>query len=409
MAESKTGGMGRRGFLKAAAGAAATAGLLIAKPGAVRGLEANSKVEVGVIGCGGRGAWIGGLFNADGNAQVVAVHDYFKDRANGAGDKLGVDAARRHTGLDGFKALLAGKVEAVAVESPPYFHPEQAVAAIEAGKHVYLAKPIAVDVPGAMAIANAAAKAKGKLSILVDFQTRANEFYQGAVEQIRAGLIGKPVCGQAYYYAGRLGAHAKPGTQTARLRNWVFDIALSGDIIVEQNIHVLDVANWFLNAHPLKACGTGGRKARTDVGDCWDHFVVTYGYPDDVKLDFSSGQFCEGYSDLCCRIYGSLGTVDSHYGGLVNIRAKTGGYRGGQTTSIYKDGAVTNIRNFLESIKSKKYLNTAQDGADSTMTSILGRIAAYEGRIVTWDEMVKANAKLDAKLDLPADGPDARD
>ena len=409
MAESRTGGMGRRGFLKTAAGAAATAGLLIVKPGAVRGLEANSKVEVGVIGCGGRGAWLGELFNADGNAQVVAVHDYFKDRANGAGEKLGVDAARRHIGLDGFKALLAGKVEAVAVVSPPYFHPEQAVAAIEAGKHLYLAKPIGVDVPGVMAITNAAAKAKGKLSVLVDFQTRVNEFYLGAVERIRAGLIGKPVCGQACFYNPRLGVQAKPGTQTARLRNWVFDIALSGDIIVEQSIHALDVANWFLNARPLKACGTGGRKARTDVGDCWDHFIVTYWYPDDVQLAFSAAQFCEGYFDLCCRIYGDLGTVDSHYAGPVNIRAKRGGYRGGQTTNIYKEGAVTNVKNFLEGIKSKEYIHTAQDGADSTLTAILGRIAAYEGRAVTWDEMVKANTRLDAKLDLPADGPDSRD
>ena len=104
MAESKKSGIGRRGFLKTAAGAAATAGLLIVKPGAVRGLEANSKVEVGIIGCGGRGAWLGELFNADGNAQVVALHDYFKDRVNGAGEKLGIDPARRHTGLDGYKA-----------------------------------------------------------------------------------------------------------------------------------------------------------------------------------------------------------------------------------------------------------------------------------------------------------------
>jgi len=407
MAESKTSGMGRRGFLKTAA---ATAGLLIVKPGAVRGLEANSKVEVGIIGCGGRGVWLGELFNADGNAQVVAVHDYFKDRVHEAGKKLGVDAARRHIGLEGYKELLAGKVEAVAVVSPPYFHPEHAVATLEAGKHLYLAKPMAVDVPGVMAITHAAAKVKGKLSTLVDFQTRVNEFYMGAVERIRAGLIGKPVCGEACFINPRLGARAKPGTQTARLRNWVFDIALSGDIIVEQSIHALDVANWFLNAHPLKAFGTGGRKARTDIGDCWDHFIVTYWYPNDVKLAFMGTQFCVSYFDLCCRIYGDLGTADSHYGGLVNIRAKHGGYRGGKTTNIYKDGAVTNIKNFFESIKAKEYVNnTVQDAADSTLTAILGRTAAYEGRTVTWDELIKSKTRLDPKLDLPAGGSDSRD
>jgi len=398
--------MGRREFLKAAAGAAATAGLAVVAPQAVRGFEANSKIQLGVIGCGGRGKWIAGLFKEDGRYEIAALADYFKDRVTAAGEKLGVPADRRFIGLDGYKQLLQGKVDAVAIETPPCFHPEQAVAAIQAGKHTYIAKPIAVDVPGALAIPAAAAQVKDPLSVLVDFQTRANEFYQGAFEKIKEGLIGKPVCGQAYYYAGRLGVQAKPGSETARLRNWVFDIALSGDILVEQNIHALDVACWFLQGHPVKAAGTGGRKARTDVGDCWDHFVVTYWYPDDVLLDFSSGQFTQGYDDICCRIYGSLGTVDSHYGGLVNIRAKTGGYRGGQTTGIYKDGAVANIKRFAESLLAAKPIQNIQESAASTLTAILGRTAAYEGRTVTWDEMIKANAQLDAKLNLPANGPE---
>ena len=403
MTQSNAGAMDRRGFLKTAAGAA---GLVILAPGAVRGFEANSKIQLGLIGCGGRGDWIAGLFNKDGHYQIAALADYFKDRVTEAGEKFAVPPERRHTGLDAYKQLLAGKVDAVAIESPPYFHPEQAVAGLEAGKHVYLAKPIAVDAPGAMAIAAAAAKVKDRLSCLVDFQTRANEFYKGAFEKIKEGLIGKPVCAQAYYYAGRLDAQAKPGTPQARLRNWVFDIALSGDIIVEQNIHALDVANWFLQGHPVKAVGTGGRKARTDIGDCWDHFVVTYWYPDDVLLDFSSGQFTQGYDDICCRVYGNLGTADSHYGGMVNIRAKTGGYRGGQTGPIFKAGAQANIKTFAEAILAGKPVCNAEESADSTMTAVLGRIAAYTGKTVTWDEMIKAGEKLDPKLNLPPDGPE---
>jgi myo-inositol 2-dehydrogenase/D-chiro-inositol 1-dehydrogenase len=402
MTQSKAGSMDRRGFLKTAAGAA---GLVILAPGSVRGFEANSKIQLGVIGCGGRGKWVTDLFVGDGRYQIAALADYFKDRVTEAGERYSVPAERRHTGLDAYKQLLQGKVDAVAVESPPYFHPEQAVAALEAGKHVYLAKPIAVDAPGALAIA-AAAKAKDKLSCLVDFQTRANEFYKGAFEKIKEGLIGKAVCGQAYYYAGRLGMQAKPGTPQARLRNWVFDIALSGDIIVEQNIHALDVANWFLQGHPVKAVGTGGRKARTDVGDCWDHFVVTYWYPDDVLLDFSSGQFTQRYDDICCRVYGTLGTFDSHYGGLVNILAKTGGYRGGQTGGIYKEGAQANIKTFADALLASKPVNNSEESANSTMTAVLGRIAAYTGKTVTWDEMIKAGEKLDPKLNLPADGPE---
>ncbi|HEV8379489.1 MAG TPA: Gfo/Idh/MocA family oxidoreductase [Tepidisphaeraceae bacterium] len=392
----------RREFLATAAATAFT----IATSSQVRSAESNSKIEIGLIGCGGRGSWIGELFTESNQAKVVAVADYFKDRVDEAGEKLNVTASRRYTGLDCYQKLLAEKLDAVAIISPPYFHPEQTVAALETGKHVYLAKPIAVDVPGCNAITRAAEKAKDKLSLWVDFQTRADEFYLGAFQKICEGLIGDPICGQSYYHSGRLDPKAKGDSPMARLRNWVFDQRLSGDIIVEQNIHVLDVANWYLRGHPVKAVGTGGRRVRVDVGDCWDHFEVIFTYPNDVIVDFSSTQFIHGFGDLCTRIYGSKGTADTHYGALVNIRAKTGGYRGGMTSQIYKTGAVNNINNFCQSIVSKKYINNAQESANSTITCILGRTAAYEGRMVTWDEIMKANARIDPKLDLPANGPD---
>ncbi len=398
-------GIERRAFLKMAA--ASTAGLTVLPAGSALGADANSKIEIGIIGCGGRGIWIGNLFEKNANAKVVAVHDYFRDRADAAGEKFGVDKSRRYVGLDGYKELIAGKLDAVAVESPPYFHPEQAVAALNAGKHVYLAKPIAVDVPGCLAIVEAAKKASGKLSCLVDFQTRNNEFFRGAAQRVHEGMIGDPVLGHVFYHTGRLGLHAKPGTETARLRNWVFDKALSGDIIVEQNIHVLDVANWYLQGHPTKAFGTGGRKARVDVGDCWDHFVVAFTYPNDVTVDFSSRQFGEGFDDLCIRLYGALGTVDSHYGGEVKIRGSKQGWAGGKTDQIYEQGAVNNIKDFCASIADGKPICNAEESAQSTMTCVLGRIAAYENRMVTWDEMLAANTRLDPKLDLPKDGPEA--
>jgi len=397
----------RRSFLKAAA--AVTAGLSIVPAAAVRGAQANEKLRLGIIGCGGRGPWIGDLFEKNANAKVVAVHDYFSNRVKAAGEKLDVADKRRYTGLDGYKELVRSDVDAVAVISPPYFHPEQAVAALEAGKHVYLAKPIAVDVPGCTAIVEAAKKANGKLSVLVDFQTRNNEFFRGAAQRVHEGMIGDPVLGHVFYHTGRLGKKAEPGTETARLRNWVFDKALSGDIIVEQNIHVLDVANWYLKAHPVKACGTGGRKVRVDVGDCWDHFVVTFWYPNDVIVDFSSRQFGEGFEDLCIRLYGALGTVDSHYGGEVKIRGKKEGWRGGTTEDIYQAGAINNIKDFCASILDGKPLNNSEESAMSTMTCILGRTAAYGNQAVTWDDIVAANTRLDPKLDLPKDGPDKTD
>jgi predicted dehydrogenase len=404
--DTKTGKQGeasrvnRRSFLRTAS--ATTAGLLLLPPGSALGAEANSKLELGVLGCGGRGPWIGNLFQENTNTKVVALHDYFKDRVDAAAKQLDVPERRRYTGLDGYKKLLASHVDAVAIISPPYFHPEQTVAALEAGKHVYLAKPIAVDVPGCMAIVDAAKKAEGKLTTLVDFQTRNNPLFREVAKRIHDGEVGKPAVVQGYYHTGRLGIKEKPGTEEARLRNWMFDIALSGDIIVEQNVHVLDVVNWYLQGHPLEAHGTGGRTVRTDVGDCWDHFIVAYKYANDVQVDFSSTQFTQGFDDICIRLFGSAGTVESHYGGPVYLKNRQGGWQGGTTDTIYKDGAVNNMKDFCTSIRNGQYINNAEESAHSTMAGILGRTAAYEGRTVTWNEMIAANTKLDPHLALPA-------
>ena len=294
---------GRRDFLRTTV--ATAAGWTIVRPAAVRGSQANSRIEIGIVGCGGRGRFVGKLFEQHTPTKVVALHDYFADRVQKLGDELSVDAAARFTGLDGYKALVERKLDAVAIESPPYFHPEQAIAALQAGRHLYLAKPMAVDVPGCLAIERAVKAAGPSRHVLVDFQTRRDPLFREAAARVHRGDIGPAVLGHVYYHAGRLTPKLPDGTQTARLRNWVFDKALSGDIIVEQNIHVIDVANWYLRAHPIKARGTGGRKARVDVGDCWDHYVVTYTYPGDVVVDFSSAQFTKGFDDLRIRVYGA--------------------------------------------------------------------------------------------------------
>ncbi|MCL5744742.1 MAG: Gfo/Idh/MocA family oxidoreductase, partial [Acidobacteria bacterium] len=303
--------------------------------------------------------------------------------------------------LNGFRELLASRVDAVAIESPPYFHPQHAAAAVAAGKHVYLAKPMAVDVAGCKSILASGEKAKGKISFLVDFQTRARPVFQEAAARVQRGELGRVVMGHVYYHTGRLRRQDKPGMSPgeARLRNWVFDKVLSGDVIVEQHIHVLDMANFYLNAHPLKAYGTGGRLARTDVGDAWDHFIVTFWYPNEVKVDFSSNQFARGYNDLCARIYGSNATLDSHYNGFVRM---TGDVRweGSQKDDTFTGGAVQNAKNFIESVRTGKLLNNVPESVNSNLTSILGRMAAYRNTVVTWDEMMRSNEKLEANLKL---------
>jgi len=355
-----TRGIKRRDFIKTAA--AATAGLVIVKPESVRGAPANSALRVGIIGCGGRGRFVGRFFPEFTNSVVVAVADPFKDRVDrirgelkahvervnrkgAARGKVAITDNHCFVGLDGYKGLLQSGVDAVVITSPPYFHPEQAMAAIEAGKHVYIAKPVAVDVPGCKTIIAASRKARPKLSFLVDFQTRSTDLFIEAARRVHQGAIGRLVCGQIFYQTSRLRPQADPNDKSdaARLRNWVFDKVLSGDVIVEQHIHVLDVSNWYIGSHPLRAYGTGGRMARTDVGDCWDHFICIYWYPDDVKIDFSSSQFLKGFHDMCMRVYGTKGTVDSHYGGPVTITGDNP-WKGGSTPNIYRNGAVANVR-----------------------------------------------------------------
>lgn len=396
---------GRRSFLKTAT---AAAGLMIIKSGMVRGSQANSRLELGVIGSGSRGQFIAELFEKNTNTKVVALHDYFTDRVSKLGDLLKIEPSRRYTGLDGYRQLIESKLDAVAIESPPYFHPEQAVAALRAGKHVYLAKPIAVDVPGCLAIMEAAKKVQGKQSVLVDFQTRNDPIYHEAAKRVHAGAIGKPVTGHVYYHSRANKPRTKQkDTPVARLRNWLFDKALSGDIIVEQNIHALDVANWMIGSHPVKAQGTGRRSTSAEFGDYWDQFVVTYWYPNDAIVDFSGLQFIKGYDDICARIYGTAGTVDTHYSGDVSIKGDNA-WPGGSTKGLYTSGAVNNIKDFHESIVGGKYLyDTVQPSAESTLTGILGRMAAYEGRVVTWDEMMKKKSKIDARLQLPVNDTSA--
>jgi len=387
----------RRKFM---AGAAALSFSVI-KSELIGATAANSRIRLGLIGCGGRGNWITRLFNANGNYEIVAAADFFRDRVDAFGDRYNVPRDRRFTGLACHKRLLEAKVDAVAIISPPYFHPEQAADAIDAGAHVYIAKPIAVDVPGCHSIAASGKKAtEKKLCFLVDFQTRANAFYVEAIRRVHNGDIGELCFGESSYITGRLGIKAPPGTPEARLRNWVFDKALSGDIITEQNIHTLDVASWIMNTTPIHASGTGGRKSRTDVGDCWDHFSLSFVYPNNVGITFMSKQY-KGYGTpggIKNRMFGTKGTLEAEYGGNVLLRGEKF-YRGGRTSQIYQEGVVNNIADFHKNITGGNFDNTTvPPSVRSNLVTILGRTAAYTGERVYWDKLIKSTEKIDARL-----------
>jgi myo-inositol 2-dehydrogenase / D-chiro-inositol 1-dehydrogenase len=393
-----TAPMTRRSFI-AGTGASVLA-FTVLKPGLVRGAEASSKIDIGLIGCGNRGKWVADLFQKNGGYNIVAVADYFQDHADEAGAKFNVPAANRYTGLSGYRKLLDQKLDAVVIESPPYFHPEQAAAAIDAGKHVYLAKPIAVDVPGCQTVAESGKKATAKkLCFQVDFQTRANKLYQDAVKAVHDGELGKIVSVEANYQAGEAWAsmdqllRKDPKNPEARLRAWGVDRLLSGDVITEQNIHALDVACWMLDAEPVRAYGTGGRK-RESAGDCWDHFAVIYYFPNDLVVSFNSHQSGFGYDDIMCRVYGLKGTADTHYFGNVTVKA-TEFHSDGNVGSLYGDGVITNIATFRDNITKGDYANpTVPASVRSNLTTILGRMAAYKNGAVTWDEMMRAKEKF---------------
>jgi predicted dehydrogenase len=397
-AAKKHGQITRRRFV---AGAAALS-FAVVKPKLVRGTEANSKIRLGMIGCGGRGKWIANLFQEHGGYEIVASADYFQDRADTFGEKFSVNLAHRYATLSCYRRLLEQNVDAVAIESPPYFHPEQAAAAVDAGCHVYLAKPIAVDVPGCHLIAESGAKAAAKkLCFLIDFQTRANEFYCEAIKRVHAGALGRFAFGQSSYHAGCPWKYHTddPDSPETHLRNWGHDKILSGDIITEQNIHTLDVASWIMNQPPVHAVGTGGRKVRS-VGTCWDNFTVLFEYPDKVGVTFSSRQF-KGHGSpggIKNRMFGSEGVLETKYGGTVIIRGENF-YRGGETAEIYKQGAVNNIATFYDSITAGHFHNpTVAPSVRSNLVTILGRTAAYTGEKVYWNRLIKSTEKLQADL-----------
>jgi predicted dehydrogenase len=385
------------------AGAGTAAALSALNPEMVRGSEANSKVDIGLIGCGGRGTWIADLFQKHGGYNLVAAGDYFQDRVDNVGDKFNLPASKRFTGLAACDRLLEQKLDALVIESPPYFHPEQAANAVAAGKHVYVAKPIAVDVPGCKSIAQSGQEAREKgLCFLVDFQTRADKFYIEALERVRDGALGEFAFGESTYHAnnpfqGQV-KFAKDADQNpeSRLRAWGLDQVLSGDIITEQNIHTLDVASWIMGQEPVCAYGTGGQKVR-DYGTCWDTFSVVFQYPNDVGIAFSSRQF-NGYGTqpegIRNRMFGSEGVLETAYGGNVLIRGNHF-WRGGSSPAIYREGAVTNIASFHGSILSGDSSNpTVEPSVRSNLLTILGRTAAYRGELVRWDQLLEENEKL---------------
>src|SRR5258708_3429223 len=410
--------------------AAMTAGMMLLKPEMAHGTAANSAVRVGLLGCGGRGTEDATNLVDAGGARVVALGDLFQDQVDKAREAFNkmqqakgysaLDESQLFVGPDAFQKMAASKeVDAIVIATPPYFHPRHLEAAVAAGKHVYVEKPVAVDVPGALKVIEIGKRAEGKLSLDVGFQIRDCPPFVELVRRIHNGALGKIVCGEAHYLTGYIDRPPWPDASPAerRLRNWIYDRALSGDIIVEQNIHVVDICNWILKAHPVKASATGVRQGRPPSdGDAYGNYNVLFHYPDNVDVTFSSTQFAKGWWDVTERFFGTKGVSQSPYTGALGIwgdepwqapmtpakdkpDAQAFSVTGNFTSNLeFADREKKKA--FVESITSGNFHNQADKGAESAISCILARTAAYKGHEISWDEIMKSREVLEPGIDL---------
>ncbi len=387
----------RRAFLGASAAAAA---FTFVDAASVRGAPANSKIELGVVGCGGRGAWITNLFNQDGHYKISAVADYFPQVAQGAGQQFGVETKRCFSGLGGYKRLIASKVDAVALETPPWAFPAHATAAVEAGCHVYMAKPVACDVPGCLTIAAAAKKATAKKrAFLVDFQIRTDPFWIESVKRVHAGAIGPVSLVCSHYHDEGFADPPLGKTIESRLRHlvWVNDTAIGASYLVNAGIHAVDAALWLLgDKSPVAAMGASGRGRKDPHGDSDDSYSVTYEFADAAVLSHR-GEHIKNLNGFQCgaAAYGQGACMEGGYDGKTWVHGGQQGYRGGEVKNLYAEGAKRNIALFARLLAEGDCSNsTVPSSVNSTLTTILGREACLRRGRLTWKELIEANKPL---------------
>jgi len=395
----------RRNFVKSASLAFAAAS--VASPLFGQGLGQRT-IKVGVVGSGGRGTFMLGKFIAatkilDLKVEVVAVADAFADRATTLGLKHTLPANAIHGGFDSYQKVMASTAEYVILATPPNFRPLHFEAAIKAGKHVFIEKPIAVDGPGVRKVIEVgeAAKSKG-LAVVAGTQRRHDINYLRNKAMIDAGAVG-PIVSGFVSWSGTVPFiwSRQPGWSNADYlaRNWVNFLEMSGDHIVEQHLHNLDVANWFIGRVPVSAVGFGGR-ARRLTGNQYDFFAIDYDYGQGVRIN-----------SQCCQISGNYGRIGEYFRGTEG-EVFGGGKVTGKQVSIpeiktdNEDSTVQEMVDLIRGVKTDKPLNTTLSVAESTATAVLGRIAAYTGKMVRWrDLMVDAKSPF---YNLQV-GPDPRD
>ena len=426
----------RRDFVKTSSalvvgGAAMVSGMNIAR--SAHG-GAEDRIKVALIGCGGRGrgAAVQAL-RTEGKVTLWAVADAFEspikkilpliERELGDGydettmgpltERIQVPPERQFTGLDAYQKAIDSGADMVILATPPGFRPLQFEAAIAAGKHVFMEKPVAVDAPGIRKVlaAGKAASAKG-LAVGVGLQRRHDPAYIETIRRLQEGAIGDILLTRVYWNSGGvwvrtrsdfLNAHGhEPTEMEYQVNNWYYFNWLCGDQIAEQHIHNLDVSNWLKNAHPVEAYGMGGRQVRTgkDHGQIFDHMAVEFTYADGTTM-MSQCQHIRGAATRVTE-YASGSAGNSHIGAQV-ITGSSGEWKfDGEKVDPYQ----REHDDLFAAIRSGSPYNETEYGATSTMTSILGRMATYSGKVIQWDEAIQSQVDLSpASYSFTADPP----
>ena len=409
----------RRDFIKTSA--TATVSLAALGLGKYAFAAGSDKLRAGLVGCGSRGtaaAW--DIVNSAANVEIYALGDLFKEpldecfkvlsegrvknasvRGSALGDKLNVTPDRCFVGFNAYKKVIACGVDIVLLVTPPHFRPEHLKAAVEAGKHVFMEKPVAVDPVGVRSIITSSELAERKdLAIVAGTHRRHWNHYIETIKRVHNGEIGEIVGGQCYFlihntpWLGRRVKKRQVGWSDMewQCRCWYWFTWLSGDHIVEQHVHNLDVINWALGAHPANCVGLGGREVRKgpEYGNIFDHFAVEYEYPNGVRVSSMCRQTDGCSNRISERVVGTKGSAYTD---------RSTGFIKGQNAFRYdgpsSDPQLQEHTDLITSIRSGKPLNDGKRIAESTLTAIMGRMSAYTGRAMKWDWVMNAS-----KLDL---------
>ena len=396
------------------------AGVLLAGAPMVLKAQAAKPIKVGLVGCGGRGTGAAAqALKADDFSELTAVADIYQERiddclaqlSRSQSSKVKVEKSNQFVGLDAYKKVVDSGVDVVLLATPPGFRPEHLRAAIEANKHVFCEKPVAVDAPGVRHVLETAKMAKDrKLSLVAGFCWRYSNYIQAAFEQLQKGAIGDIVSYYGTYYTSPVKPMPPESARPAgmsdtewQIRNWYNFVWTCGDGLVEQAIHTADKIAWAFGDKPPVSCvAVGGRQIPNNAGNIYDHFEVNYLYPNNVRAFLGCRQIEGCYNENADYIMGTKGVLTIGRGPLPRIEGPNPWTFEGTKNDMYQ--AEHDV--LFAAIRKNQPINDGERMATSTLVGIMGRMAAYTGQTVTWEQAMNSKEqifpdKLDWKGALP--------